>query len=370
MLVENKIAFDFLKRKDFARFQQEKPFQGIQDEVREIAIYKGGGGLGDLIVGINFFKQFKKHFPKAKINYLGVIYPRFEKIFKAIPYIDGYIHFERPNKGKGLNNYFKFKKQMRGRIDLLVDTQRRWETSFWLRMLGAKFMLSASPFLSDWNMPVLNYKKMHIVEQMFTLPARLGMQDFTEDWQSSLNIPQENRKNAEKFAPAGAKIAVLMPSSGMVFKNWMPEYFAKLGDLFANSGYMTIILGSPKDKEIFENISNAMNHKPVIPVLEDESFAQEILNDAAILEKAKVAVGNDSGGMHLASALGVLCATVFGPTTPRKFSPIGPKNIVFYQNLACSPCRFKCVRKIQRECLASVKPEDVFSQCALRLKER
>ncbi len=364
------LKFDYLNRNDFKAYAEKKPYLKLRDKVKNIAIYKGGGGLGDLVVGVGLFKLFRQYFPEAKISYMGTIYPWLEKIFKSIPYIDGYIPFERPNKGKGLKRYFRARQELKGSIDLLVDTQRRWETSFWLRCLNPRYMLSASPFLSNWPMPYLNYKKMHVSEQMFSLPARLGIRDLTEYWQSSLNIPEENKKNAHKYITDDRrKVAVLMPSCGMAFKNWPPEYFAKIGDLFANRGYMIIILGSPKDKGIFEEIRGLMRHRSAVPALEDDAFANDLLNGAAILERASVAVGNDSGGMHLASCLGVLSATIFGPTTPRKFSPVGRRNIIFYDQMVCSPCRFKCPRKIYRECLVKITPEQVFDECMKRMQE-
>ena len=75
------------------------------------------------------------------------------------------------------------------------------------------------------------------------------------------------------------------------------------------------------------------------------NLSKELMNDAAILQRCDIAVGNDSGGMHLASCLGILSAVIFGPTSPSKFAPVGPNNIVFYRNMRCSPCRFVCNNK-------------------------
>ncbi|MFH1459056.1 MAG: glycosyltransferase family 9 protein [Candidatus Omnitrophota bacterium] len=365
--------FEFFESKEFLKYKQEKIFAKIKEQIKTLAIYKGGGGLGDLVVANPLFASFKKAFPDAKIMYLGTVYPRFKKIFKAIKAIDGYIDFKRPDRGKSKKEYLEFRKNNLGKIDLLIDTQRRWETSFWLKKLNPRYMLSASVFLSDWKMPRLNYKKMHILEQMLSLPARLGINNFSQwgDADCSLNIDSEYKENAAKILKGyKGKFMALMPSCGMQFKNWMPENFAKLGDLFANYGYMVIILGSPQELNLYKQIAANMKQRSIIPGLIDLEFAQELMNDAAILKQCEIAVGNDSGGMHLASCLGSLCATVFGPTTPRKFAPIGPRNIVFYENMQCSPCRFKCSRKIERECLRRITPEQVFTACINKLKSQ
>ena len=361
--------FEFLQSKDFKKYRQEQAFKKLQSEVREIAVYKGGGGLGDLVVAASFFKTLKIAFPQAKIKYMGIIYPRFKRIFDSIPYIDGYIHYERPDKGKRMKEFFEFRKNNKGRIDLLIDTQRRWETSLFLKLLEPKYMLSGSIFLSNWTMPHLNFKKMHILEQMFALPARLGI-EVPKNLSCEINIAEEFKANADKMLPKGnEKFVALMPSCGMEFKNWPAENFSKLGDLFAKVGYTTIILGSPKEIDLFKRIAGAMKKKPIIPAEIDITLAKELMNDAAILKRCEMAVGNDSGGMHLASCLGVISATIFGPTTPRKFSPIGPRNIIFYKKTDCSPCRFKCDKKIFKECLSLITPEEVYDACMKKLKK-
>ncbi|MCK4994543.1 MAG: glycosyltransferase family 9 protein [Candidatus Omnitrophica bacterium] len=361
--------FEFLNRHDFQKYKKDEIYKRLQKDVKEIAVYKGGGGLGDLVVAVSFFKTLKLAFPQAKIKYMGIIYPRFKRIFDSIPYIDGYIHYERPDKGKRMKEFFEYRKNNMGKIDLLIDTQRRWETSLFLKLLKPKYMLSGSMFLSNWTIPSLNFKKMHIFEQMFALPARLGI-DVTKNMNCELNIADEFVGNADKILPENdEKFAALMPSCGMEFKNWPAEHFAKIGDLFANLGYTTIILGSPNDIDLFKSIAYNMKKEPIIPAESYPEFAKELMNDAAILQRCEIAVGNDSGGMHLASCLGVVSATIFGPTTPRKFSPIGPRNIIFYNKMTCSPCRFKCDRKIFRECLNGITPEAVFASCVQELKK-
>jgi len=363
--VNCKLRYEFLKRPDFQKFKQQALYEKLRSKVKNIAIYKGGGGLGDLVVGMGFFQAWRNAFPDANIKYMGTIYPRFQKIFDSVTSLDGYIDFQRPDQGKTLKlkQFLEAKEELNGKIDLLIDTQRRWQTSFWLKMLRPKYMLSSSPMLSDWKMPLLNYKKMHILEQLMILPARLGVRGI-DNLHSRINIACEYKQNVQRVLKEKGPFVALMPSCGMSFKNWLPEYFAKLGDLFANIGYTTIILGSPKELELFESISGKMHHKPIIPAKIDRSLSEELMNDAAILELCDAAIGNDSGGMHLASCLGILSVTIFGPTTPRKFSPVGPSNIVLYNKLSCSPCRFKCSRAVDRECLVNIKPEEVFKKCS------
>lgn len=354
----------FLERKDFKAYKIDAPYLKIKNQVKEIAVYKGGGGLGDLVVSVPFFSHLKRAFPQAKISYMGIIYPKYEKIFKSIPAIDGYIHYERPNRARGLKRYWEFRRNFKGKIDLLIDTQRRWETSFWLKNLKPRYMLSAAFALSDWPIVKLDYKRMHILEQLLVLLARLGVQDF-KNLSGGITIPAAYRERAVKFLKIEnkEKFVAIIPGCGMNFKNWPAEYFAQLSDMFCDAGFKPIILGSPEQMPLIKDIARRMRNRPILPSVEDADFCADIMNTAALLERCVIAVGNDSGGMHLASFLGAQSATIFGPTTPRKFAPIGNKNLIFYKALPCSPCRFQCKRKIFKECLFSIKPEDVFNSC-------
>ena len=65
--------FEFLNRNDFKKFREQEIYKKIKNEVKEIAVYKGGGGLGDLVVAVSFFKTRKIAFPEAKIKYMGII---------------------------------------------------------------------------------------------------------------------------------------------------------------------------------------------------------------------------------------------------------------------------------------------------------
>ena len=63
--------------------------------------------------------------------------------------------------------------------------------------------MSASPFLGKWSMPGFNYKQMHIVEQMLTLPARLGIQDYELD-DNKIDIPMKFHITRVKKSQRGA----------------------------------------------------------------------------------------------------------------------------------------------------------------------
>jgi heptosyltransferase-2 len=82
------------------------------------------------------------------------------------------------------------------------------------------------------------------------------------------------------------------------------------------------------------------------------------------ISSARLAVGNDSGGVHLAAALGVPTLTIFGSTSPVWTAPLGPRTGTIAAGLECSPCfGRKCRRGEPAECLAGITVSDVAAAC-------
>jgi heptosyltransferase I len=68
---------------------------------------------------------------------------------------------------------------------------------------------------------------------------------------------------------------------------------------------------------------------------------------AAVIAKSSVFVGNDSGPLHIAAALGVPVVGIYGPTNEVRTAPYGPGHTVLTATVACRPCyafgeRFSC----------------------------
>ena len=80
---------------------------------------------------------------------------------------------------------------------------------------------------------------------------------------------------------------------------------------------------------------------------------------AGILSVCEIAVGADTGAMHLANAIGIKNIFIFGGSDIKETAPYGNNSKVISANLSCSPCRGKC--KFDKEkCLEQIKPNTVF----------
>jgi heptosyltransferase-2/heptosyltransferase-3 len=88
---------------------------------------------------------------------------------------------------------------------------------------------------------------------------------------------------------------------------------------------------------------------------------------AAVVSRAALVVGSDSGPLHLAVARGTPTVHVFGPADPAKFGPWGPpkRHLVLTADVGCRPCGdlSRCQVEEQLACMRGVSVEQVLGAC-------
>lgn len=115
------------------------------------------------------------------------------------------------------------------------------------------------------------------------------------------------------------KLAVIQPGSGGKEKCWYVGNFLSVAAGLAAKDFEVVFLLGPAEIERFSEA--AMNRiNSVAHCLTDLSLTDVV----GLLSCAEAFIGNDSGITHLAAALGVRTAVVFGPTKPAVYKPVGP----------------------------------------------
>ena len=121
-----------------------------------------------------------------------------------------------------------------------------------------------------------------------------------------------------KHVPSGDAAVVIHPGSGGVRKCWPPERFARVADgVAAQTGLPVLLLSGPADGHLAARVvAYARSNPVVVPCLPLRCLA-------ALLARAAVYLGNDSGPSHLAAAVGARSVVLFGPTDARIWAPRG-----------------------------------------------
>jgi heptosyltransferase III len=123
---------------------------------------------------------------------------------------------------------------------------------------------------------------------------------------------------------ADTRVVLLFPGSGSRHKNWPAENFAALADALPPPQRALLVLG-PAESAI-EPLFVARG----IVRLRDQPLG----TIAGLARLAAGFVGNDSGVSHLAAAAGARGVTIFGPTDPDRWRPLGRVKVVSALNLA------------------------------------
>jgi len=151
--------------------------------------------------------------------------------------------------------------------------------------------------------------------------------------------------------------AVLVPGSVWATKRWPGLRFAQLAASVVHElGLRVVLLGSPGERKLCERIASTAG-SGAVSAAGETTLGQM----AAIISRARIYVGNDSGPTHMARALDVPTVALFGPTDPGQFDFEG--HALVYRDLPCSACTFYGSRRCHlghRDCMNTIGRDDVL----------
>ena len=154
----------------------------------------------------------------------------------------------------------------------------------------------------------------------------------------------------------GKPVLALAPGSGAQEKNWPEIFFRVVADWWCRrtGGAVVVIVGPVEDE------------RGEYQALRQEAVVARHLNLgqlAALLARSDLYLGNDSGVSHLAAAVNVASAVLFGPSNVRQWAPRGKQVTVLNQQVACAPCTSSAMKSCaHRQCLTTLRPETVCKE--------
>jgi len=192
---------------------------------------------------------------------------------------------------------------------------------------------------------------MHEAEYNLAVAEAVGAA--TSDKRLTVPIKEEERQQARQLIygvdPAESvkrPLITMHPGSGgySIARRWAPERFAQLADtLYHDAGGQLILLGGPEEAELHQQIMSMMHSGMPVRSIAGQG---NIRVAAAALEQADLFVGNDSGLMHLATAVGTPTVAIFGLTNSQAWGPYtggiaARRAVVVKLDLPCMPCFYR-----------------------------
>ena len=253
----------------------------------------------------------------------------------------------------------------RERFDLAVLFPNSFDSAAVVRLAGAKRIVGyardgRSLLLTDAITPpkageIARHERFYYLE----LLRRAGLIETIPDvLEVRLDGIDELRAKGEKlFATHQVKRPVIGVSPGAAFgsaKRWLPERFAESASrLAAELGGSVAVFGSAAEKTMCEEVARAANGRNFAGTTALRAFIE-------MTAACRVFLTNDSGAMHIASALGVPSVTVFGPTDETATGPLGPLAQLVREPVDCAPCLLReC--PIDHRCMTRVTSGQVIT---------
>jgi len=157
----------------------------------------------------------------------------------------------------------------------------------------------------------------------------------------SFHLSEGDRRQARAILAATglagqAPLLAFHPGASKEPRAWHPERFAELGRrLTVRHGARVLLLGSEGERQQLQRIASRLPAECVL--VPGPGLSMKVTG--ALLENCRLFVGNDSGPMHVAAALGVPTIGIFGPGTPRRTAPMAARGrvIAVSRDYPCSP---------------------------------
>jgi heptosyltransferase-2 len=322
--------------------------------------------VGDAVMALPALRAARKRFPEAEIAI--VARPYVADIYRDQAICNQLIAYDPKGLHSGIFGRERLASELRAlKFDVALLLQNAFDAAWlaWRANIperigyardGRSFLLTKAVSLPRHG-EIPTHEKFYYLE----LLRRAGWLDSLQDETFiEMRVPEEKRRSAEEFlcesgVPRGAlRIAIGAGASYGSAKCWPPLRFAEVANrLQAEADADVILFGTSAEADVATAISAAMHRAPV-----DLTGKTAIADLPALLSQCHLFIGNDSGAMHVAAAVGLPVIAVFGPTDSEGTAPVTPRCNIVQQKPYCSPCFLRRCPTDHR-CMTAITPDMV-----------
>jgi len=322
--------------------------------------------LGDMVLLTPTIYNLKKHFAQAEIHLL--IREGQQDIFSHNPYISGILTLDKKGMAlaslKGKIGYYhsligKIRKEG---FDLVIDAFSGSTSAILGFLSGARIRLGEDRrdrvrgYLYNIRVAI-PWRIEHVMDKTLYLLNGMGVQ--TEHHLPELYVSSEEQVAARQVLhnlgyDSSQRLVGMFPDAGWYKKCWPLERFAEVSDRLYEEKRASTLFVCEKET-ILNEIARLARHKPYLVYTKGG-----LRRLCAMISLCDVFISNDSGPMHIASALGVPTIGLFGTMPPVMYAPRGKKIQVIYKGLPCSPCPQLEENCLGRACMDAITVNDVW----------
>jgi ADP-heptose:LPS heptosyltransferase len=288
------------------------------------------GALGDFIQALGPMAAIRRHHPESHITLLTT--PPFAQMGRACGSFDA-VEARPRVQGLDLRGWLSLRRWLKaGRFARVYDLQNSDRTALYLRLFGFNppEWVGAARGASHRNADPARTAG-HAFDGHVATLAQAGITDVQVDDLSWM------RADLSGLGLEGPYV-LLIPGCSPQHpeKRWPSEHFAEVARDLLRRGFYPILIGTQADREATGSITAQ------VPQAVDLTSRTGLFDLAALARGAALAVGNDTGPMHLVAATGCPSIALFsGCSDPVRAKPKGPRVKVLREGdlLALSPDR-------------------------------
>ncbi len=296
--------------------------------------------LGDAVMSLPAIRAIRQVFPRAHVAvvarpWVADLYARETAIDHVIPY----------TAQKGLKNKREFAARLRAEnFDLAILLQNAFDAALlaWLARIPERIgysrdgrrLLLTKPIAVPETGEIPRHERFYYLE----LLRRAGLiEHFPPSNAIRLDGIEAARTHGlahlRRFGIGALPVGISPGAAYGNAKRWLPERFAEVAQRLHSP---VLVFGSSAERELCERVAGDLRAARVeTRNLAGDTTLREFIDLAAI---CRLFLTNDSGAMHVASALGVPTVAVFGATDDTTTGPTGPLARVVREHAECSPC--------------------------------
>ena len=323
--------------------------------------------LGDVLLATPTLHALKTAYPAARLT--ALVNRGTEDILRGNPDVDEILPVERGS----IIQQSRFALEIRRRkFDTVVDLTDGDRAAFLTWMSGAAVRIGFNAE-DRWTgrcytTVVRGDERLHRIERDLAALAPLGIKApdrLPRIWLGSEDDDRVEQLVKDLGVPTDRSWVLIQPGARYWFKAWPTERFADLADRLTDRfGCQVLVSGSSQEQPLTESV--VKQAKSRLLNITGHSSVRAL---AALLKRSALFVGNDTGIMHIAAAVGTPVVGLFGPSNPIEWGPRGGPTETIYKGLDCRICFHPTCRRGEENCMKLITVEEVMAAAVRQMRQ-
>ena len=282
--------------------------------------------LGDVLLATPVFSNLRRRYPDAELHALTGAWSRV--VLEKHPDVNSVVEYDSPafcrtGQPTSLKETFKLYRLLRRqKYDLMVELRSDWRTVWFAFLRLTPKRLSRAALQIANKLGFAQFSGIHETTRNLDVLRQAGIA--TPVQTAIFSVTAEDKKWASDFLATYQidrqhPLIAIHPGSPIALKRWLPERYAELADWLIAQKRAQILFVGVEDEIPIVTETQALMQGESINIAGKTTLTQL----ASILHTCNVFIGNDSGPMHLAAAVGTQTIGLYGPGDPTPFRSSG-----------------------------------------------